>query len=107
MFFGTMCAADLGCPMSNVGSTPFPGTMRAREPERIWAGSRMDTASSKGYFTRSALVPCAMEPAANVHRVPQWDRSVTGPSSRKFNVCGIALTRFVAAVIACRHCGLQ
>jgi len=57
--------------MSKVGSTPFPGTMRAREPERIWAGSRMDTASSKGYFTRLALVPCAMAPDANMHRVFQ------------------------------------
>jgi len=31
----------------------------------------MDTASSKGYFTRLALVPCAMAPDANMHRVFQ------------------------------------
>jgi len=57
--------------MSEVGSIPLQGTMRTREPERIWAGSRMDTASSKGYFTRLALVPCAMAPDANMHRVFQ------------------------------------
>jgi hypothetical protein len=64
-------------------------------------------ASSKGYFTRLALVPCAVAPDANVHRVSQWDGTMTGPSSREFNVYEVAPIRFVAAVIDGRHCGVQ
>lgn len=74
------CVAEVTlCLDEDTGFHPVSATTRETEPWRVWVGSRVGTASSKGYFIRPALMPCALVPDANGHRALQLGREYDRP----------------------------